>query len=115
MLKKLSPFIVVSVFALIVISCMSVPDGAQDMTMAGVIVTRADGLGGKIDIYIDGRKSAVLVQGGKWGLALQNGRHSISVVYENQRSRVMEFYISNNRQNYSVYAFQNTAPGLKPF
>jgi hypothetical protein len=97
------------------VSCESTPDAAEDTTIAGVVVTRADGIPGKMDVYVDGKRTARLGRGGKWGTMLPNGRHTVSVTYKNMRSRVMDFYVINNRQNFSVNAFENTGPNIRAF
>jgi hypothetical protein len=115
-LKKLVPLsLFVLLASFMMISCWSVPNAAEDTSIAGVVVTRADGIPGKINIFIDGKKLASLGQGGKWGTMLPNGRHTVSVTYKDMRSRVMDFYIINNRQNFSVNAFENTGPNIRPF
>jgi hypothetical protein len=101
--------------SLVMVSCFSAPNAVEDTSVAGIIITRADGIAGKIDIYIDGKKTGNVGQGGKWGTTLPNGRHTVSVTYNKMRSRVMDFYITNNRQNFSVNAFENTGPNIRPF
>jgi hypothetical protein len=113
--KSIWPVLLVVSVSFVFISCLSTPNAAVDTSVPGVIVTRADGISGKIDIYVDGKKTGSLGQGGKWGTMLPNGRHTVSVTYKNMRSRVMDFYIINNRQNFSVNAFENTGPNIRAF
>ncbi|MDR3301032.1 MAG: hypothetical protein LBT01_00685 [Spirochaetaceae bacterium] len=101
--------------AIMLISCGGGAQVVSDTTIPGVIVTRSDGLTTKIEVYVDGERTGTLAKGGKFGQKLMNGRHTVSVVHQGIRSRVLDFYIQSNRQNFSVTAFEGSGPTIRPF
>lgn len=114
MIKKLT-FGLIACLCAAIIACGASAQVIADSSIPAVIVTRADGLTSKIEVYIDGEKSGSIGKGGKYGQRLMNGRHTVSVVNNDIRSRVLDFYIQNNRQNFSVTAYENTGPTIRAF
>lgn len=116
MLKKFTYGLIVCCCASIMtVSCGNSAQILADSKIPAVIVTRADGLTSKIEVYVDGEKAGSIGKGGKFGKRLMNGRHTVSVENDGTRSRVLDFYIQNNRQNFSVTAFENSGPTIRAF
>lgn len=119
MFKKL-PFMsaLCAACLLFVLGCASQQEGLDlldDTTSSAVIVTRTDDWNGNIDVYLDGRKRTALAPGGKWGQRIKGGRHTLSITYQNKRSKVIDFMINNDRVNFKATAFKNDQPSLAPF
>jgi len=114
MVKK-TWFVLLIVFMALGVSCGSngSNDPVSDTSLAGVIITRGDGLKGAVTVYIDGaRYTGKLNANDKWGVKLPNGRHSIKITYNKLSSRLYDFIIQDNRLNFVAKAFESDNPSV---
>jgi hypothetical protein len=98
------------------VSCSS-GNPIEDAQIPAVIVTRADGLRGTVNVFVDGKKLGKLPSGGKWGIKVTTGvNHSVIVEYKGQYSDVRQFRVQpNGKVNFMATCFESDKPSLTQF